>query len=32
MPPLGDSYARDIAKMYGITLDQIKEQIDSKGK
>ena len=29
-PPQGVSYAADIAKKYGVTFDQIKEDIDSK--
>ncbi len=29
-PPQGSSYARDIAKKYGVTFEQIKENIDSR--
>lgn len=29
-PPQGSSYARDIAKKYGVTFEQIKQNIDSK--
>ena len=29
-PPQGSSYARDIAKKYGVTFEQIKKNIDSK--
>ncbi len=31
-PPQGSSYARDIAKKYGVTFEQIKSNIDSKTK
>ena len=31
MPPQGVSYAKDIAKKYGVTFAQIKESIDTKG-
>lgn len=31
-PPQGSSYARDIAKKYGVTFEQIKNNIDSKTK
>lgn len=31
LPPQGSSYARDIAKKYGVTFEQIKNNIDSKG-
>ncbi len=30
LPPQGSSYARDIAKKYGVTFEQIKNNIDSK--
>lgn len=30
MPPQGVSYAKDIAKKYGVTFDQIKSSIDGK--
>ena len=29
-PPQGVSYAKDIAKKYGVTFDNIKEEIDSR--